>query len=212
MDQLAASLGDESHALFVDTRSLDHERVPFPDALDLVVIGSGVAHSNAAGDYNTRRAECERACALLGVTSLRDMPFSDLDRLAALPPPLDRRARHVVTENRRVLDTVATLTSGRLGDLGALLAASHASMRDDYEVSVPEIDRLVELATAEADTVGARLTGGGFGGSILALARRGSGARIGQRVVEQYRAETGRDGRLLVPTPRVQTGSTGQIG
>jgi galactokinase len=201
MDQLAASLGDEAHALFVDTRSLHYERVPFPGSLDLVVIGSGVAHSNAAGDYNTRRAECERACYLLGVTSLRDVASSDVGRLSALPPRLDRRARHVVTENQRVMDTVAALRSGRLDDLGRLLAASHRSMRDEYEVSVPEIDRLVELATAEDDTVGARLTGGGFGGSILALTRRGSGARIGRRVVEQYRAETGRDGRLLVPRP-----------
>jgi galactokinase len=205
MDQLAANLGDEAHALFVDTRSLEHERVPFPDALDLIVINSGVAHSNAAGDYNTRRAECENACTLLGVSSLRDVDLSGLDRLALLPDPLDRRARHVVTENQRVLDTLSALREDRLSALGDLLAASHRSMRDDYEVSVPEIDRLVALAVAEPDTVGARLTGGGFGGSILVLAERGQGARIGRRVVEQYRAETGRDGRLLVPQADVQT-------
>ena len=152
-----------------------------------------------AGDYNTRRTECERACGLLRVESLREVEVTELERVGLLPPPLNRRARHVVTENQRVLDTVAALREGRVGDLGDLLAASHASMRDDYEVSVPEIDRLVELATAEPDTIGARLTGGGFGGSILALTRRGSGLAVGQRVVQRYRAESGRDGRLLVP-------------
>jgi galactokinase len=201
MDQLSASLGDESHALFVDTRSLEHERVSLPADVEVVVINSGVSHSNAAGDYNTRRTECERACGLLRVETLRDVEYADLERVALLPPPLDRRARHVVTENQRVLDTVAALRESRLDALGRLLAASHASMRHDYEVSVPEIDRLVGLATAQPHTIGARLTGGGFGGSILALTRRGNGAEIGRRVVEQYRSETGRDGRLLVPRP-----------
>ena len=112
-----------------------------------------------------------------------------------------------MTENQRVLDTVAALRAGRPADLGPLLAASHASMRDDYAVSVPEIDLLVEqLATAEPGTIGARLTGGGFGGSVLALTRRGQGEAIGRRVVERYRRETGRDGRLLVPRPTGEAG------
>jgi galactokinase len=199
MDQMSASLGDETHALFIDTRSLNFERVSLPASIELVVINSGVSHSNVAGEYNTRRTECERACGLLRVESLRDVEPSDLERVALLPPPLNRRARHVVTENQRVLDAVAALRDGRLDDLGALLAASHASMRDDYAVSVPEIDRLVELASSESDTIGARLTGGGFGGSMLAVTRRGSGAEIGARVVAHYRQESGRDGRLLVP-------------
>jgi galactokinase len=199
MDQLCASLGDEGHALFVDTRTLGYERVRFPPQLDLAVIGSGVAHSNAAGEYNTRRAECERACQVLGVTSLRDVAVGDLGRIEALPAPLAGRARHVVTENQRVLDTVAALRTGRLDDLGHLLAASHRSMRDDYQVSVPEIDLLVELAVARPDVVGARLTGGGFGGSIIALTPHGRAAVVGRAIVEQYWARTGRPGRLLVP-------------
>lgn len=201
MDQLCASLGDETHALFVDTRTLAHERVPFPESLDLVVIGSGVAHSNAAGEYNTRRAECERACALLGVPALRDIDPADLARVGHLPAPLDRRARHVVTENARVLETVAALRAGDLSALGPLLAGSHASMRDDYEVSVPEIDLLVEIATATPEVVGARLTGGGFGGSIVVLARAGHGRAAGATIVAAYRERSGRDGRLLVPRP-----------
>jgi len=200
MDQLCASLGDEAHALFVDTRTLGYERVPFPAELGLAVIESGVAHSNAAGEYNTRRSECERACELLGVASLRDVGVDDVARIDQLPPPLDGRARHVVTENQRVLDTVAALGDDRLDALGPLLAASHASMRDDYEVSVPEIDLLVELATGRADVVGARLTGGGFGGSIVALTRAGREAEAGRAIVDAYRARSGRPGRLLVPT------------
>ena len=199
MDQLCASLGDERHALFVDTRSLDYERVPFPASLELAVIGSGVAHSNAAGEYNTRRSECERACALLGVASLRDVGVADLPRIDALPAPLAGRARHVVTENQRVLDTVAALKANRLDELGPLLAASHRSMRDDYAVSVAEIDLLVDLASARPDVVGARLTGGGFGGSIIALTPAGGAAEAGRAIVHEYRAKSGRPGRLLVP-------------
>jgi galactokinase len=199
MDQLCASLGDESHALFVDTRTLDFERVPFPSSLELAVINSGVSHSNAAGEYNTRRSECERACALLGIASLRDVSTADLPRIDALPAPLAGRARHVVTENQRVLDTVAAFKSGRLDELGGLLAASHRSMRDDYQVSVEEIDLLVQLAVAHPDVVGARLTGGGFGGSIIALTPAGKASAAGQAIVAEYRARTGRNGRLLVP-------------
>src|SRR5438270_6269657 len=128
MNQLCASHADEQHSLFVDTRSLEYARVAFPPSLELAVIGSGVAHSNAAGEYNTRRSECERACALLGVASLRDLGISDLARVDALPAPLAGRARHVITENQRVLDTVAALKAGRLDALGSLLAASHRSM------------------------------------------------------------------------------------
>jgi galactokinase len=199
MDQLCASLGDESHALFVDTRSLAYERVQFPAELELAVINSGVTHSNAAGEYNTRRSECERACSLLGVASLRDLSTADLPRIDALPDPLAGRARHVVTENQRVLDTVAALKEGRLDALGGLLAASHRSMRDDYQVSVGEIDLLVALADANSDVIGARLTGGGFGGSIVALTPAGRAASAGQAIVAEYRARSGRPGRLLVP-------------
>jgi galactokinase len=202
MDQLCASLGDEEHALFVDTRTLDFERVPFPAALDLAVIGSGVAHSNAAGEYNTRRSECERACELLGVSSLRDVGAADLTRIDQLPAPLAGRARHVVTENQRVLDTVAALQAERMTDLGPLLAASHRSMRDEYEVSVPEIDLLVDLAVARPDVVGARLTGGGFGGSIVVLTPAGHADEAGQAIVAAYCARSGRPGQLLVPARR----------
>ncbi|PZR94474.1 MAG: galactokinase [Candidatus Chloroheliales bacterium] len=199
MDQMAASLADEHTALFLDTRSLEYQRVPLPADLDLVVLNSGIVHDHASGDYNTRRGECERACELLGVRQLRDLGVADLPRVDALPEPLNRRARHVITEDQRVLDAVAALRAGDLARLGQLFYASHASMRDDYQISVPEIDLIVELARREPDIFGARLTGGGFGGAVVMLARKGSGYTVGQRIAQEYAAQTGRNPTLLVP-------------
>jgi galactokinase len=198
MDQMAASLADQATALFLDTRSLAYERVPIPDAGELIVIDSGIPHAHASGAYNTRRAECERACALLGVTQLRDLGIDDVPRVMRLPEPLGRRARHVITENARVLAAVDALRRADLRALGTLLGESHASMRDDYEVSLPEIDVLVELGRGEGDVYGARLTGGGFGGSIVALARAGSGPAVVERVAGAYGARTGRKATALV--------------
>jgi galactokinase len=199
MDQMAASLADDRTALFLDTRTLEYEQVPLPDGGGLLVINSGVAHNHASGDYRTRRAECERAAAALGVPQLRDLGPADLPRVAALPDPLARRARHVVTEDERVLESVAAMKAGDLRRLGELFAASHASQRDDFEVSVREIDLLVDLAHAEPGVFGARLTGGGFGGSIVALIEAGAGARIGERVARAYRERSGGTPTILVP-------------
>jgi galactokinase len=199
MDPMAASLADEGTALFLDARSLHFERVPLPPGADLVVLNSGVAHDHAAGDYNTRRAECERACALLGVKLLREVGTADLPRIEALPEPLGRRARHVVTENERVLAAVDAMRRGDLPRLGELFYQSHASMRDDYEVSVPEIDLIVDLARAGGEAYGARLTGGGFGGSVVMLAHAGRGRAVAERVARDYAARSGRSPRVLVP-------------
>ncbi len=199
MDQMAASLADVGTALFLDTSDLRYERLPLPATAELAVIDSGVRHSHASGDYNTRRAECERACALLGVRSLRELGLADLPRIAALPPPLAGRARHVVTENARVLEAVAALRAGDLPALGRLFYASHASQRDDYGVSVPAIDLLVDLARAEPAVYGARLTGGGFGGSIVLLARAGHGRSAAEQIAAAYAAQTGCQARVLLP-------------
>ena len=201
MDPMAASLADLHTALFLDARSLSHERVPLPDGAELIVLHSGVTHKLTGGDYNTRRSECEQACALLGVRQLRDVSGADLPRVAALPEPLDRRARHVITENDRVLSAVRALRAGDWAGLGELFYASHASMRDDYRVSIPEIDLLVELARAEPAIHGARLTGGGFGGSVIMLARAGSGAVAAGRIAQTYAARSGCRPRILVPQP-----------
>jgi galactokinase len=199
MDQMAATFADEYNALFLDARSLDYERVPLPRAADLIVLNSGVAHDHAAGDYNTRRAECERACRLLGVRQLRDLGVGDLPRLDALPEPLKRRARHVVTEDDRVFRAVRALRDEDLPLLGRLFYESHRSMRDDYEVSVPEIDLIVELARGSPEVYGARLTGGGFGGSVVMLARTGTGAEVAQRIARAFAERSGRTPAVLVP-------------
>src|SRR5437764_2882779 len=167
MDQMAASLADQSTALFLDTRSLEFRRIPLPAEADLVVVHSGISHGIAGGEYNTRRAECEDAARQLGVPQLRDLRLDDLPRIARLPEPLNRRARHVLREDERVLESITALAESNLAHLGELFIASHASLRDDFEVSVPEVDLLVDLARADAEVYGARMTGGGFGGSVV---------------------------------------------
>jgi galactokinase len=199
MDQMACTLASDGEALFLDTRSLEWKVVPLPPSAELVVFNSGIAHNHSKGDYRTRRAECEDSARQLGVKQLRDLDVPDVPRIMALPDPLGRRARHVVTENARVLDAVRALQAGNIEALGALFYASHDSMRDDYEVSVPEIDLIVELARAMPEVHGARLTGGGFGGSVVILARPGTAADVAQKVSAAYTAKTGRSGAVLVP-------------
>jgi galactokinase len=212
MDQMASSLADEGEALFLDTRSLRYERVPLPAEAELVVINSGISHRHAAGEYRTRRQECERAAEILGVEMLRQLDVQDLWRLPALPEPLDRRARHVITENARVRAAVAAMQERNLSRLGQLLAMSHASLRDDYEVSTPDVDRLVELAQAEPEVYGARITGGGFGGSVVIVARSGAGREVGERVTAAYREKTGRPGTLVVPAARLEAATATDAG
>jgi galactokinase len=199
MDQMACSLAGDGHMLFLDTRSLHYEQIPLPRGAQLVVIDSGVAHSHAGGEYRTRRDECARAAALLEVPQLRDVSVSELARVAALPAPLNRRARHVVTENQRVIDTVEAFRSGDLQAAGALLSASHASMRDDFEVSIREIDLLVGIAAAQPLVFGARLTGGGFGGSIVALAAADLELDRAEAIAAEYARRSGRRASVLVP-------------
>ena len=201
MDQMACSFARAGEALFLDTQTLEHRNVRIPaESVELVVVNSGVTHAlSSGGGYNRRRAECEEACAKLGVESLRAVTTDDLERVARLPDPLARRVRHVVTENARVHAAVRALEAHDFRTLGELFYASHASMRDDYEVSVPEIDRLVEIARGTPDVYGARLTGGGFGGSIVALVKAGAGARIGQAILAKYREDGHSRGTLLVP-------------
>jgi galactokinase len=171
MDQMAASLGAVDAAVLLDAATLAWSRVTLPSSVAVIPVDSGVRHRHAGGEYAMRRAECERAAAALGAARLCDVPLAALDRVASLPPPLDRRARHVLTENARVGDFVRALGGGDLARCGALLYASHASLRDDFEVSIPAIDTLVELARRQPAIYGARLTGGGFGGAIVVLAR-----------------------------------------
>jgi len=197
MDQLAASLGTLGAALFIDCRDFTIRSIELP-AVDLVVIGSGLRHDHASGDYRVRRAECAEAARRLGVATLRDVGLGELAAIARLPVPLDRRARHVVTENARVLAAVRAIEAGDLAALGAVLRAGHASMRDDFEASLPAIDQLVAIASADPEVHGARITGGGFGGAIVALAGRGRGRAASARIAAAYRTQTGHLPQVLV--------------
>ena len=198
MDQMASSLARPGEALFIDTRALVAEPVALPPGAALIVIDSGVAHGHASGDYRTRRAECERAASLLGVELLRDVGVADLPRIAQLPPPLGRRATHVVTENQRVLDAVAAMRAGDAVELGRLFTESHVSQRDDYECSAPEVDLLVALALGDPSVLGARLTGGGFGGSIVALSRADGARDAAARIAGAFAAK-GQTPAVLIP-------------
>jgi len=199
MDPMAASLADQGTALFLDCRNLEFQRVPLPTGADLIILHSGLAHQHSAGDYNTRRSECEKACELLGVQQLRDLSTQDLNRVKTLPDPFRRRAHHVITENERVLQAVAAMRAGDLSKLGELFYSSHDSMRDDYEVSIPEIDLIVDLARNDLDVYGARLTGGGFGGSVVMLARAGKGKTVAERIAAEYSKRSGKQPKTLVP-------------
>jgi galactokinase len=178
MDQSASLLCRSGHALLLDCRSGATTDVPLDPAragLELVIIDTGARHALGDGGYAERRSECDRAAALLGASSLREVS-SPVAAAGLADPVLRRRARHVITENRRVEETVALLTGGDLAGVGAVLRASHASLARDFEVSWPEADVAVDAAAA-AGALGARMMGGGFGGSALAL------VPAGQRVV-----------------------------
>ncbi len=202
MDPMAISLARPDHALFIDTRDLSFRHIPLPyDHMNLLVINSGVAHSNAGGTgYNDRRSECEKACKILGIRHLRDLNLSQLsqakDRLSAT---IFKRARHVVTENERVLRAVEAIERKDINSLGQLFYDSHNSMREDYEVSTPEIDLLINLAKKENDVFGARLTGGGFGGSVVILTSVGKSKLIGEKLSLTYRKKTGKIPQIQVP-------------
>lgn len=172
MDQSASLLGQQDSAVFLDCRSLESEIIDLGFAaagLELLIIDTGVSHSHATGGYADRRASCEAGARALGVSSLRDVSVNDLDRARdILDEETFRRVRHIVTENQRVLDTVRTLRDEGPQAIGDLLDASHISMRDDFEISVPELDLAVETAIANG-AIGARMTGGGFGGAAIAL-------------------------------------------
>jgi galactokinase len=196
LDQSASLLCAEGRVMFMDCRDLSREQVPFdlaPEGLTMLVVDTNAPHRHADGEYASRRADCEEAARLLGVPFLRDAPLRarlDDDRL-------DRRLRHIVTENERVLETVRILKGGTVAEIGPLLTASHESLRDDYEVSSVELDSAVAAALG-AGALGARMTGGGFGGSAIALVEAAAAAKVEAAVVEAA-VQAG------LPTPRVFT-------
>ena len=172
MDQFVSSLGNPGQVLLLNTRTLAHRRYPLAEGTAIMLVDCGKKHDLAKGSgYKQRVAECTEARDRLGVGTLSELGYGDLDRLSALPELIARRARHVITENQRVLEFVAALEKGDVEKQADLLAASHASLRDDFEVSIPEIDALVD-SSKRFGIRGARIVGGGFGGAIIALMPR----------------------------------------
>lgn len=182
MDQLCSLFGVEDHAVLIDCRSLEITPVLLPRSLAVLVAHSGVARTLAGSAYTERRKACEAAAARLGLPALRDATYEQVAD--------DPIARHVVTENQRVLDFVAALADKDINQLGPLLLASHASLRDDYAVSTPELDLLVELLV-ENGAIGARLTGAGFGGCVVALVQRNHADHCAALTLNAYQAHTG---------------------
>lgn len=204
LDQSASLLSEADAAVFLDCRSLDAEVIPLglvDDGLSILVIDTNVSHAHATGGYAARRASCEAGASALGVDSLRDVRVDDLERAATvLDDETFRRVRHIVTENQRVLDTVRTLREHGAGAIGPLLDASHVSMRDDFEITVPEVDLAVEIAQANG-AIGARMTGGGFGGSAIALVIDALVPVVERAVMAAFAAEGYREPTTFVVRP-----------
>ena len=204
MDQFISCCGHAGKALMLDCRSLSYRLLPIPDDVSLVICNTMVKHDLASGEYNTRRAECEEGVRLLSrrlplVRALRDVRIEDLDRFRGdLPQTIYRRCRHVVTENARVLDAADALEKADLKTFGRLMAESHISLKNDYEVSCPELDLMVELAGQVSGVHGARMTGGGFGGSTVNLVDKPSVEGFRRSVATAYEKATGLSPQILV--------------
>lgn len=206
MDQFASMMGRKDHALFLDCHSLDYDLVPTPfeeQGYAVVVANSRVQRGLVDSAYNTRRQECTDAVAQLqkdlpSITSLRDVTVDQLPLVNALPEALAQRARHVVTENHRVLTGIEALKTGDLESFGKALTASHHSLQHDFKVSCPELDLLVELALEVPGVLGSRMTGAGFGGCTVSLVPRSKVSLFEKTVGEEYLAKTGLQAEFYV--------------
>jgi galactokinase len=204
MDQFVSCCGRAGQALMLDCRSLDYRLLPIPSNVSLVICNTMVKHDLASGEYNARRAECEEGVRRLSrrlphVRALRDVRLEELNRYGSdLPPTIYKRCRHVVTENTRVRDATVALEKADLATFGRLMAESHISLKDDYEVSCPELDLMVELAGQVEGVYGARMTGGGFGGSTINLVDKRAVEKFRRRVASPYEKSTGLSPQILV--------------
>jgi len=206
MDQLTCVLGDETGALLIDCASETVRVVPFADAsVEVLICNSNVKHALADGFYARRRRQCAEAAQLLGVGSLREATAEMVEDGGRIPDPtVQRRARHVVTENLRTLAAAHHLEAGRFGEVGALMYESHRSLREDFEVSSAELDALVDIARDIGEVggvLGARMTGGGFGGCIVALVRSAQTEAVAERLERDYAARTGHAATTFVSRP-----------
>jgi len=197
MDQFVSALGRQGHALFIDCRTNEHELIPLDPGFSVVVVNTMVKRELASSAYNERRRQCEEGVNILGrslpgVRALRDVSPGDLDEFEhELPHVVAKRCRHVVSENARVLEAVGAMRAGDVDRFGELMYESHESLREDYEVSCGELDLLVEAARRIPGTVGARMTGAGFGGCTVNLVRLGRTRSFVRAIKEEYRNETG---------------------
>jgi galactokinase len=192
MDQLISAAGMADHAMLIDCRSLETRVVPIPVNVAICVLDTGTRRGLVASAYNERRAQCEEAAALFGVAALRDVDAATFHARAAELDPLTRkRARHVVTENARTIEAASRLEDGNVVRFGELMSESHASLRDDFEVSRPELDTMVAIAREHDACFGARMTGAGFGGCAVALVERDGAADFAQRVAAAYEKSVG---------------------
>ena len=218
MDQFIACHGQAGHAVLLDCRSLDHRAVRIPDPMQLVICNTMVKHALATGEYNTRRAQCEEGVRLLAqalphVRALRDVTEAELEQhRGRLPETIYKRCRHVVTENERVHKLASALQSGEAHAAGELMAESHRSLRDDYEVSCAELDLMVDLAARQKGVFGARMTGGGFGGCTVNLVHAAESLEFRRNVASAYRSATGLDPDIYVCKPSQGAGPADVTG
>ncbi|AWL07298.1 galactokinase [Massilia oculi] len=209
MDQISSACGVQDHALLIDCRSLEVSPVPIPLGAAIMIVESHITRGLVDSAYNTRRAQCEEAARHFGVPALRDVDLAMLaEKGAGLDPVTLRRARHVVSENERVVAAAGALASGDLQRMGELMAASHASMRDDFEITVPAIDRLVDIVKeAIGEAGGVRMTGGGFGGCVVALVPEELVEAARQALDREYRAPNGAQATVHVCRAAAGAGS-----
>ena len=215
MDQFISCFGQANHALLLDCRTLAYEPLPIPESVRIVICNSMVKHELAGGEYNRRRADCEAGVQILqrklpNVRALRDIDLQQLNQYSAeMPERIYRRCRHVVTEDARTLEAAGALKSADLGRFGRLMQASHASLRDDYEVSCRELDLLVELAGKCGGVFGSRMTGGGFGGCTVNLVAAVAVNSFSSEIAQQYQKATGKTPEIYVGTASDGAGEVG---
>ena len=192
MDQMASAACQAGHALFLDCRSLEYKNIPLPDGVSIVVLDTATRRGLVDSGYNERFKQCQTAADYFGVKALRDVsPQQLLEKSQSLDEIVYRRARHIVTENQRVLDAIDAMRAGDAVKLGLLLDASHVSMRDDFEITNDALNVMVAIARRQSVCYGARMTGGGFGGCAVALVDAGNAENFASTVADEYRAETG---------------------